>query len=240
MVEPLISVIVVVFNAKSTIEDCIKSVLTQDRLFELIVIDGLSQDGTMEILKRFKNDISYFVSERDNGIYDAMNKGINAANGRYIYFLGADDVFYNSEVLTVIRDYLIYSEPDLLFGNIIYETSLIVKPRFNSLLLLHNTIHHQGTFYSANLFKNFRYDTRYTTFADYELNLLCYSKRAGLKISSVDKIFARCASNGVSQLTPELFIKETNSIRSRYVNSYFNFVYSIVLTLKYQAKNIFY
>ena len=240
MVEPLISVIVVVFNAKSSIEACIKSVLEQDLFFELIVIDGLSQDGTIRILEMFKDHFSYFVSEGDNGIYDAMNKGIDAANGKYIYFLGADDVLYSRDVFTVISDYLVDNNLDLLFGNIIYENGLIVKPRFKSLLLLHNSIHHQGTFYSASLFKEFRYDTRYTTFADYELNLSCYLMREGLKVTSIDKIIASCSMNGKSHLTPNLFIKETNSIRSRYVNSFLNFVYTVILILKFKAKNIFY
>jgi putative colanic acid biosynthesis glycosyltransferase len=236
--KPLVSIIIVVFNAQKTIENCIESILSQSDDYELIIIDGLSDDNTVNILEKYKDSISYFVSEKDSGIYDAMNKGIDAANGEYVYFLGSDDVFYNNEVLIKVSDLLKNNKPDLLLGDIIYDNKSIVKPRFNRMLLLHNTIHHQGTFYKRDLFKTFRYNTKYSTIADYELNLKCFLDKGNLKIFYIDKFIADCASDGLSHLRQDLFLNETNSIRSKYFNSFINYLLSFVLLAKFKMISI--
>jgi len=97
---PLISVIVATFNAAATLERCIKSVSEQTYPHkELIMIDGGSKDGTVEILKQYNQNIRYWVSESDRGIYHAWNKALPRANGEWICFLGADDYFWNATVL---------------------------------------------------------------------------------------------------------------------------------------------
>lgn len=227
------------FNAQNTIEDCIKSVLHQSPFYELIVIDGLSQDNTVNILQKYKDSISYFVSEKDKGIYDAMNKGIDASKGEYVYFIGSDDVFYSNDTLSKAAVILEKEKPDLLLGNMIYKNNVVIKPRFNSLLLLHNTIHHQGTFYNKNLFKGFRYNAEYRTIADYELNLICYLKRAKLKIKTTNQFIAICADDGLSHSRKDLFISETNSIRSKYNNPIFNIVLQTILLAKFKMINLF-
>ena len=227
------------FNAQNTIEDCIKSVLQQSPFYELIVIDGLSQDNTVNILQKYKDSIGYFVSEKDKGIYDAMNKGIDASKGEYIYFIGSDDVFYSNDTLSKVAVILEDDKPDLLLGNMMYNNNLVVKPRFNSLLLLHNTIHHQGTFYNKNLFKEFRYNIKYKTIADYELNLMCYLDRAKLKITTTNQFIAICADDGLSHSRKDLFISETNSIRSNYNNAIFNIVLQTILLVKFKIINFF-
>lgn len=114
---PLISVITVVFNAASTIEDTIRSVLAQTYgNVEYLVIDGGSTDGTLEIVKKHDADIDYWVSERDTGIYDAMNKGIRLANGDYVGLLNADDMFANSDVLDNIVQVFKSSDVDAVFS----------------------------------------------------------------------------------------------------------------------------
>jgi glycosyltransferase involved in cell wall biosynthesis len=90
---PRISVIPVVYNAVATLEETILSVINQDfDNFEFIIIDGRSTDGTIEIIKKYQDKITLWISEPDKGIYDAMNKGIQNAKGEYVYFLGAEDV----------------------------------------------------------------------------------------------------------------------------------------------------
>lgn len=233
MNKPLISVIIVVYNAQKTIENCIKSILNQSGVYELIIIDGLSDDNTVNIINKYIDRISFFISEKDKGIYDAMNKGIDAAKGDFIYFLGADDLFFDNDVLEHVSQILVKEEPDLLLGKIIYDNNLIVKPRFNFMLSLHNTIHHQGTFYKRTLFDNFRYNTKYKAISDYELNLICYINRMNLKIIHLDKLIANCAFDGLSHLRQDLFLNETNSIRSSYYSLIENKILNFVLMLKF-------
>ena len=100
-----ISIITVVYNREKTIKDCINSVLCQThKNIEYIVIDGLSNDGTIEIIKSFGDNIDRFISEKDDGLYHAMNKGIEIATGEIIGFLHSDDLYYNDDVLSNIAN----------------------------------------------------------------------------------------------------------------------------------------
>ena len=92
---PKISIITVVFNGESLIERTIKSVLEQTfASIEYIIVDGLSNDGTLSIAKQYSSSITKIISEKDHGIYDAMNKGLKMATGNYILFLNAGDELY--------------------------------------------------------------------------------------------------------------------------------------------------
>ncbi len=119
-----ISIITVSYNSAKTIEDTITSVLNQDYPdIEYIIIDGASTDGTMEIVNRYKQQISCIVSEPDEGIYDAMNKGIKLATGDVIGILNADDFYINNHVVTrVVKEFQI-SDAGAVFADLVY-----VKP----------------------------------------------------------------------------------------------------------------
>jgi glycosyltransferase involved in cell wall biosynthesis len=100
---PIVSVITVVRNGSSLIEKTIRSVIAQTYPnIEYIVIDGGSSDGTAEIVRRYENRISYWISEPDRGIYDAMNKGLAAATGDYVWFMNAGDRIYADDILEKI------------------------------------------------------------------------------------------------------------------------------------------
>ena len=101
-----ISVITVVYNAKDTIERTIKSVIAQlyDN-YEYIIIDGGSTDGTLDIIEKYRDKISYFISESDEGIYDAMNKGVLKATGDYVAFINADD-WYEPNAFKLVASYI--------------------------------------------------------------------------------------------------------------------------------------
>ena len=103
--KPLITVITVVFNAVEDIENTILSVSKQDyENIEYIVIDGGSIDGTQEILKKYSNVIDYWISEHDEGIYDAMNKGIDVANGDWLNFMNAGDCFSSNSIVSMVAN----------------------------------------------------------------------------------------------------------------------------------------
>lgn len=114
---PLISVITVVFNGATTLEHTIRSVIEQSYSnVEYIIIDGGSTDGTQDLLRKYDGDIDYWVSEKDAGIYDAMNKGIALAKGDYIGMLNSDDYFANPLALEKIVERLKTSNTDAVFS----------------------------------------------------------------------------------------------------------------------------
>ena len=111
---PIISIIVAVFNSANTLQQCIDSVTQQTYANkELIVIDGGSNDGTVDLLELNSAQVNYWISESDSGIYNAWNKGLNQAKGEWICFIGADDYFFNPKVLEQIAAQLVILPPEI-------------------------------------------------------------------------------------------------------------------------------
>ena len=117
-----ISIITVVYNNKKTILDAILSVHTQTyKNIEHIIVDGGSNDGTLEILKQNRNLFDILISEKDNGLYDAMNKGIKIAKGHIIGILNSDDLYNNSNIINeVMNNFIVDPSLDVIYGDIIY------------------------------------------------------------------------------------------------------------------------
>tara|TARA_B100000767_G_scaffold265186_1_gene280956 strand:- start:470 stop:1243 length:774 start_codon:yes stop_codon:yes gene_type:complete len=119
--EPKISIITVSFNSQSTIKQTIQSVDSQDyQNKEFLLIDGASADWTLDIISFLKDKINYFVSEKDNGIYDAMNKGIQAASGDIIGILNSDDFYSSNKVLSKVTKIFEETDCDCLYGDLVY------------------------------------------------------------------------------------------------------------------------
>ena len=113
-----ISIITVVKNSSKTIEKTIQSLLSQKyKNLEYLVIDGNSTDGTLEILNKYKENISLLISEEDKGIWDAMNKGVSLAKGDIVGFLNADDTYYENS-LNIVNEYFNKNKIDFLFGSV--------------------------------------------------------------------------------------------------------------------------
>lgn len=187
----MISILTVVYNDKS-IEDTIKSVvpfLNED--VEYIVVDGGSTDGTKEIIQKYKEYINTFISEPDNGIYDAMNKGVSLAKGKFIFHLNAGDFLLNlplHEIKQLNEDIVAISYPLYIDGN------NIIKPTYNWKINYKSSIHHQGTFYRKEIVS---YNLKYKTFADLDLNQRIY--RAGMKVVTRNEpIVSNHLSGGIS------------------------------------------
>src|ERR1700756_1139663 len=171
--QPRISVITVAFNAKEKIEPTIQSVLEQhyDNM-EYVIIDGGSTDGTVDIIKKYQDKIAYWISEPDKGVYDAMNKGIDAATGDWLYFLGAGDTMLNvaANIAPLLRD-----------GNTVYygdvyrlDLKRLYDGKFSPFKLAVRNICHQAIFYPAAALKKHRYNTKYRLQADHNLNMELY------------------------------------------------------------------
>ena len=174
--KPLISVIMAVFNSADVLEHAIRSVIYQQyENVEFIVIDGGSTDGSVDIFKKYNNCIDYWVSEPDDGIYYALNKGIDVSKGDWLYFLGSDDVMINSlHVLTkkFLDPFCVY------YGDVYYPSShKLFGGEFSTYRLMNCQIPHQATFYPRNLFLQHKFNTNYISAADYEFNIVCYNNK---------------------------------------------------------------
>ena len=180
---PLISVVVAVFNGAATLQRCIDSISCQTHVAkELIVIDGGSADGTKEILERQQAKFSYWISEPDDGIYHAWNKGLAQARGEWIYFIGADDYLWAPDVLYRFALELARAYPPVrvVYGQVVVVNSRdkelnrigenwqSVRQRFQEIMCLPHTalMHHRSLFERHGTF-----DESYRIAGDYELLL---------------------------------------------------------------------
>ena len=176
---PVISIITVVYNGGETLEHTVRSVVQQTyQHVQYIVIDGGSTDNTLEILQRYRQDIAVLISEKDDGIYDAMNKGLQHATGDWAYFLGADDLLSIPTIIEELVEH--FKDPDSIYYGDTYLKSRnrlyngkVTTPKF----LLCN-ISHQAIFYPKSIFQKKNYNVRYKYFADHVHNLEIYAEDA--------------------------------------------------------------
>jgi len=172
---PLFSVITPTYNSGPKLETTWASLLAQDfGDFEYLVIDGASTDGTRERLASGLGDPrGRSVSEPDRGIYDAMNKGIALARGRYLLFLGAGDRLLPG-VLGRVSGLLPRDDSSLVYGDVIWE-GRVYDGEFDRIRLCDRNICHQAIFYGRDVFKLVGgYDLRYPLLADWALNIRCF------------------------------------------------------------------
>lgn len=156
---PKITIITVVYNAAESILKTLVSVKEQTyRNIEFIVIDGGSDDGTLSLIKEFGEIVSVFVSESDNGIYDAMNKGASYATGEYITFLNAGDVYFSDDCLSEIfcdADVMAY---DVVYGSNYYyknNNMILQRPRPLTQFYKGMPFNHQSVFVKSSLVKQY-------------------------------------------------------------------------------------
>jgi len=233
---PKISIVTPSYNQNQFLEKTILSVLNQNYPnLEYIIIDGGSTDGTLDVIKKYEDYIDYWVSEPDEGIYDAMNKGIDVASGEWLYFLGAGDIFYDFHVLkSIFVDSKSLESAVILFGDIIYDDGRLFKGRYDASLYYKNTVHHQGAFYWRRLFEEFRYQKDCFVSADYELNLMLFcNENASL---NVKRIIAKCNSEGISNRVNLHGYIEEIKIRHKYLGHINSLKYDLATLLRYLIK----
>jgi glycosyltransferase involved in cell wall biosynthesis len=183
-----ISIITVVYNNEKTIEDAMQSVLGQTYInIEYIIIDGKSKDNTANLIDEYKDKLGYFISEKDNGLYDAMNKGILACTGDVIGILNSDDLYQDSNVIKdVMEQFNNDPELDILYGNLVYvksdDTNRIVrnwksKSYYKNFFENANVPPHPSLFVRSDVYKSVGlFDLEYKLAADYELMLRMFKK----------------------------------------------------------------
>ncbi|NYF78213.1 glycosyltransferase family 2 protein [Granulicella arctica] len=203
VVEPLVSIITVVFGAVQDLPELFDSVARfKSNNIEFIVIDGGSKDGTRELLGQYDSVIDYWVSEPDRGIYDAMNKGIAAARGTFLFHLNAGDRLLHLPIqeLIVARS----NDTDVAAFRVLLDGKREFRPRCGVELRLKNTLHHQGTFYKRAGFPVYNID--YRVFADFDANQRL--ARDGARIAIFNQVVASHMGGGLSDVQTEATVAE--------------------------------
>ncbi|WP_418417347.1 glycosyltransferase family 2 protein [Blautia sp.] len=207
---PKISIITITYNSEKTLERAIKSIVEQDYdNLEYIIVDGGSNDSTLEIIKKYDTKISSWISEPDNGISDAFNKGIKMATGDIIGIINSDDGLLPGALKTISLNY--EKDIDVYRGKVLLwkedsEVKVEEIPSMHFNFNGMNKISHQGTFISKSAYRKFgMYDEACKFVMDYDL-LLRY-ERSGAKFKYIDKVLAFYSLGGIT------FSKYTKSRR---------------------------
>lgn len=220
--DALFTIITASYNSEKSIRRTIDSILSQtmDNL-EYIIIDGASSDGTIEIFKSYEKEfkdkqISYrWISEPDQGIYDAWNKGLNMANGTWISFLGSDDIYLSAALEAyygAIKNYFSETVPHLVYSNVDYMDGSKKMMTLNGTWSWKNfqkymCIAHVGSFHNRAYFETYgKFDESYKICGDYELLLRAKDR---LRTSKVEKITAHMQAGGISNHLVDKAFKET-------------------------------
>lgn len=215
-----LSIVTICYNAESEIEKTILSVSKQlFKDYEYIIVDGKSNDKTMDIIERYSDNIDTIISEPDNGIYDAMNKGIDCARGKWTIFLNAGDYFYNDEVLLKLFTKLdIYKNIDVAYGQIVKEYKderYLAIPFPLEYIGKFMPFGHPAAFVKTEILKLKKFDVRFKIAADYNLFYNLYSEKYRfLYIDQVISVFE--SENGVSNKLGFATIKETSIVNKSY------------------------
>ncbi len=217
----LLSIIIPTYNSAHLIQECIESLI--DKLdkdcCEIIVVDGFSNDNTIEILNNFINKYKQirYISERDKGIYDAMNKGIHLAKGDFIYFIGADDRFMSNcnELRIYLKNKDIIYYGNVLMGNLDY----VYDGEFNSNKIIQKNICHQSIFYPTNILRTNLYNLKYKLLSDYELNLRLWKK---YKFKHIPLNIAYYSNDGLStKIKDNIFKKDFIYLIYKYLGIFY-------------------
>lgn len=197
-----VSIIIPTFNSATTIEQTLNSIIGQTSVpKEVLCMDAASSDNTVEIIKKYTGTHTFIkcISEPDNGIYDAMNKGIKLATGDYLYFMGSNDVFFDKKILEEV-----FSGPanhvDFLYGNVLLKDQNKLHDGIFDLekLIKYENISHQAIFYHRSIFSKIgSFNTDYKICADHDLNIRCFLN-PDIAIKFIDKTIALFDQQGIS------------------------------------------
>ncbi len=223
-----VSIITVCFNIAETIEDTIKSVLSQEyKDIEYIVVDGGSTDGTLDIINRYKNKIAKVISEPDNGIYDAMNKGLRSSTGDILATLNGDDVYADRTTVSRMVEFIQNNCLDAAYGDLIYvdcrEAGKVKRywqpGTYKKGAFCHGwVIPHPTFFCRKEIFERFGYfNDQMQIAADFELMLRLVEKHR-IKIDYLPKVIVKMGTGGKANVLRGIIQGNREIIRSFRMN----------------------
>jgi cellulose synthase/poly-beta-1,6-N-acetylglucosamine synthase-like glycosyltransferase len=202
-----VSVVIVTYNAEKTLQACLDSIYQQAiKPIEIIVIDGESKDSTLKILEENHSRITFWKSESDNGIYDAMNKALPYITTGRVIFLGADDRLLPdfSRMLQTLND------PNVIYyANVLYKgkpQSGLISPYYQA----KSGIFHQSIIYPVSVFKKYRYNVKYKVAADYALNMQLFND-VDYTFEYKDYLIADYSDSGISGLMKDEAFEQDKS-----------------------------
>jgi len=244
---PLVSIIIPSFNSVHFLQECIDSVKSQSfKDYEVIIMDGESTDGTVDFLKSL-NEPFFWRSEPDEGIYDAMNKGIEMSKGDWLYFLGCDDRLLGKDTLKSIFAKNIQKQTSLIIGKVQYDYSLedsmlikknggVFNPSWSFKIWIKNAVHHQGVFYRRDVFKLKQYSLEYKILSDYDFNLALYKQ--GVSVLLMDQIVAVSKTIGISKKYHWSLYMEEIDLKSNQSSIIFRPIFYALGFFKYLLKRV--
>ena len=218
MFKPKISVVIVTFNSEKDLEGAIQSYLRQNyENKELVIIDGKSKDNTVEIIKRHQNDINYWCSEPDNGIYDAYNKGWKMAKGEWIHYLGSDDELTPDGMQSLMDK---SKNADIVYGNTLFRKSGVKKLRIqvSPKPKMGGFCCHQSLIMRRSLIADLQgFDMQYQLLADKDL--ICRAMANHCRIQQVNAIISIFSLDGASSPSITRY-KESFTINKKFLPLY--------------------
>jgi len=242
MSAPRVSIIIPCFNAERTLDACLHSIFSQDYAhIDVMVIDGASNPATLSIINDHSNQLFYWTSEPDKGVYDAINKGIAKARGEYIYILGADDKLASRSVVSTMMK-AAHNDTDIVYGMV--ENSSVSNRfvptihhcKFDRTLYWKNSLHQQGVFYHRSLFHSFRFRTQFKVLADYDFHLhLLYYEVNALEVNCTVAI---CEAQGLSKQFAQSLYKEEWTIKKERLPFFYLALNAVIIPLKFFLKKI--
>lgn len=234
---PLLSVVVACRNPGPRLRAALESIWAQpDGACEIVVVDGASTDGTREWLGTQRARLGALVSEPDAGVYAAMNKGVAAARGDWVIFLGADDRLVEG-ALTAMAPELKKTAADVVVGEAAYDDGRVYRLGASAAAVRRNFIHHQATFYRRTLFATQgRFDDRLQLQADYDFNLRLL--HSGVPFAAVAVRVATCGSGGLSDSGQWSNYREEIAVRHRHYPAWQCWPWDAGSVVRHLRKNI--
>lgn len=225
MTTPQVSIIIVTYNAEKHLNSCLERIKEQEIAgLRIIIIDGGSTDATLDIIKSQEPFIYYWKSEPDQGIYDAMNKGLKYVEDGWVLFLGADDVL-ESGFRTLLPE---LKDPQTIYYGMVDVDNVIYKGPYSKYRLAKMNICHQAILYPVSVFRKYKYNLQYAIWADWLLNMQCW-KDPDFTLSYRPFLIAKFGTEGISSTTKDLLFKKN---RTKILLKYLGFL----TLLRYQLR----
>lgn len=211
---PQFTIIIPTYNSGKNTRECLDSILNQSfKDFEIIIQDGISTDNTIAVIESYNDTRIKIFIEKDQGVYDAMNKAIDKSSGEWILFLGSDDSLYNNHVLQEVNHYLTINDADLVYGNVKIVGSNewakdgeIYRGEISIPVLFEHNFSHQSIFYNKIIFNDgHKYNLDYKVCADHDFNLFCASR---YRVKYIPIIVALFSTGGLSSVVSDQLFEE--------------------------------